>query len=110
LKIPEKLQLPPLVRRDQQPLTHAEVIYPEMAYDEEVYQAWPDQAVGQAVSLYPDLAKKQSVARRIAVNDAAAQNEDPFGVATEDEDPYPLPSNPTFRDAALHHRMKRSLK
>jgi hypothetical protein len=103
----EKPDLPPLVRRDQQPLTHAEVVYPEMAYDEEVYEAWPDQAVGQAVSLHPDLAKKQSVARRISINDAAAQNMNPFGVAIEDEYPFPLPSNPTFRDAALHHRMRR---
>jgi len=38
-------ELPPLIRRDQQPLVLSEKMYPAMAYKENVYETWPDDAI-----------------------------------------------------------------
>jgi len=68
-----KPQLPPLVRRDGQELTAPEMSYPAMGYDEDIYEPWPDEAVAVAIKKYPDLVKKESVARRLAMADPFSQ-------------------------------------
>jgi hypothetical protein len=46
-------QVPRLVRRDGQPLTMEEIMYPAMDYDADTYEAWPAWALHKAAKLYP---------------------------------------------------------
>jgi hypothetical protein len=95
-----KLKLPPLVRRDGQELSTAEKMYPAMGYNEDEYEPWSDDAVAMAITKYPDVAKNESVARRLAAADPSPQPE-----AVEEE--YRLPLNPTLTDLARHEQSKR---
>jgi hypothetical protein len=54
-------ELPRLIRLDGQPLTAAEIMYPDMAYDETIHTRWPDRAIARAIHLYPDLPKRYVV-------------------------------------------------
>lgn len=48
------VRLPWLVRRDGQSPSPGEIIYPAMAYDETLYEPWPDWALRTASEMYPD--------------------------------------------------------
>ena len=95
-----KPQLPPLVRRDGQELSTAEKMYPAMGYNEDEYEPWSDDAVAMAITKYPDVAKNESVARRLAAADPNPQPE-------VDEEEFRLPLNPTLTDLARHEQSKR---
>jgi hypothetical protein len=95
-----KPKLPPLVRRDGQELSTAEKMYPAMGYNEDEYEPWSDDAVAMAITKYPDVAKNESVARRLAAANPIAQ-------PAEDEEEYRLPLNPTLADLARHDQSKR---
>ena len=49
--------LPQLVRRDGNPLQPGEGRYPAMAYDEDVHEPWPQDAVERVYELYPEKRK-----------------------------------------------------
>ena len=95
-----KPQLPPLVRRDGQELSTAEKMYLAMGYNEDEYEPWSDDAVAMAITKYPDVAKNESVARRLAAADPNPQPE-------VDEEEFRLPLNPTLTDLARHAQSKR---
>jgi hypothetical protein len=106
-----KVDLPQLVRRDGQDLSQPESFYPSMAYDKDQHEPWSDEAVVEAVRLYPGLAERKSVANRLAGTTAAQVklNIDPYRVPEEEEEEeeeeekYRLPANPTLRNALRHH-------
>jgi hypothetical protein len=51
-------EIPTLIRRDQQPLSKPEVLYPEMSYRENEHEPWSNEAIAKATQLYPDLPQK----------------------------------------------------
>jgi hypothetical protein len=97
-----KVDLPPLVRRDRQALSQPESFYPSMAYDEDQHEPWSDEAVVEAVRLYPGLAEKKSVAKRLAGMTATPVQDtvNPWGTAEQEDEPSP--GNPTLRGTLRH--------
>jgi hypothetical protein len=94
----QESELPQILRLDGQPLQKAENLYPELAYDENVHQPWSTQQKQQAEGLYPGFAK-----RLAAIPPRQPDSPDDL----MDPDYYPLPDNPTFRDAWYHGRWKK---
>ena len=86
-------KLPPLVRRDQQPLVLSEKMYPAMAYKENVYETWPDEAIEVATKKYPALPDQIAASSQLPVD----QPEDVL-----DPDYFQLLENPTFKDQFRH--------
>jgi hypothetical protein len=86
---PGAKELPPLVRLDQQPLKLSEKLYPVMAYKENVYEAWPEEAIAQATKRYPELPRQIEESRQL-VPDHPDDLLDP--------DYFEEPENPTFKD------------
>jgi hypothetical protein len=98
-----KLEVPSLVRLDQQPLSLAEKMYPEMGYDEHVYESWSDEVKQQVQKKHPGFANQQA-AIQPRLPDTPEDVLDP--------DYYPLPENPRFKDLYYHGvwKEKKSLK
>ena len=86
---PGAKDLPPLVRLDQQPLKLSEKMYPVMAYKENVYEAWPEEAIAVAAKRYPELPRQIEESRQL-VPDHPDDLLDP--------DYFEEPENPTFKD------------
>jgi hypothetical protein len=86
---PGAKELPPLVRLDQQPLKLSEKMYPVMAYKENVYEAWPEEAIAVAAKRYPELPRQIEESRQL-VPDHPDDLLDP--------DYFEEPENPTFKD------------
>jgi hypothetical protein len=86
-------EMPALIRRDQQPLSKPEVLYPEMSYRENEHEPWSNEAIAKATQLYPDLPQK-IVASQQMVQDT------PEDVL--DKDYFRLPDNPTLSDQYRH--------
>ena len=86
---PGAKDLPPLVRLDQQPLKLSEKMYPIMAYKENVYEAWPEEAIAQATERYPELPRQIEESRQL-VPDHPDDLLDP--------DYFEEPENPTLKD------------
>ena len=81
--------LPPLVRLDGQPLKLSEKLYPAMAYKENVYEAWPEEAITKATKRYPELPRQIEESRQL-VPDHPDDLLDP--------DYFEEPENPTLKD------------
>jgi hypothetical protein len=89
----KKGELPPLVRRDRQPLVLSEKMYPAMAYKENVYETWPDEAIEVATRKFPDLPQQIAESQQLPL-DSPDDLLDP--------DYFQLPENPTFKDQFKH--------
>ena len=94
--------LPQLVRRDGNPLEPGEGRYPAMAYDEEIHEPWPQDAVERVYELYPQK-RKEAMAK---ANPLGGGFQPVYGNASEISDPNVSPTGKTPEEERLDREHK----